>query len=409
MTQSERLPQIIWVASRPPIPPFSGPTSKTLCGIDALASLTDIDLVTFTHRDLREEIQLKVQEYWKDRPVKLHLIEYGHRANEIHALLAGRYQFGTMVEVSALSAVLDELDWSNSNNLLILDDIVLAPLALEYGRNAILSPHDCISKMSYSHFRFSAPGLQKMKYYVQYRIARYYERTFYQHALLVHLVTQRDRILMEQINPNARYHVIPNAALLNPGFSKEKPDTWDILVWGDIRIGSIAEGVRKFLSLATQDRKKWVSLKTAVVGRVPLTEASRILGSDLLSDTEYVDYLEDLHGSVWQAKITVVPDGGGAGIKNRCVSVVSSGKCLACLYPMMDGIEKVCDRGAINANSLTELVVKVMRSLGEGTHQKIGEVGQIIFEQEYGLKSVERWWSELIQRAAAIRSFQRVE
>jgi hypothetical protein len=398
-------PKIIWVAARPPVPPFSGPTSKTLCGIDALSTFTDIHLVTFTHKDSQVETRHKLQQYWRDRPysIKFHLIEYGRKANMIEAALAKRFQFGTMIENSALSFVLDELDWNNPDHLLVLDDIVLSPFVVRNGSNAILSPHDCISKMSYSHFRLSPVGLAAAKYYSQHLIAQRYEKALFHLALLVHVVTERDRVWLQQINPRARYHVVPNSDLLNPGFTKAESYGWDVMIWGDLGIGSIAQGAKEFVRLIAQD-KAWLHRnKVILIGRVSRSEAERIIGDHLLASIEYSSYLENDAGKLRQAKITVVPDLGGAGTKNRSVNLLSSGMCLACLYPQMEGVDKAYDRGAINAPDTEKLVALVKAALLDDSYISIAEMGEAIFRREYSLESLRQSWYEMIERALTIR------
>ena len=401
-------PTIIWVASRPPIPPFSGPTSKSLCGIDALTAATDMDVVTFVKKDDHAKVAYAFSSYWKDRQVRVHFVEPGQKAHPVEALVAKRFQSGITVERSALPAILERLEWNHPSRLLVFDDIVLAPFAKRYGANAILSPHDCMSEMFRSHSKLSPMGWMAIKHYMQYSIARYYEKSFYHLVLLVHVITHRDRVWLEKINPKARYQVVPNADLLNPGFSKTEQDTWDVMVWGDLRISSIARGTREFLQAIVQDPEWSNTNRVLVVGRVPSTQAYEIIGESLAS-VAYAAYLEDDNGKIRHAKITVIPDSGGAGIKNRCVNLLSSGKCLACLYPQMEGVDKECDRGAINAGSLADLAKKIVKALREGSYHQIGEMGQLIFQQEYSLESTQRLWIEMIERALAIRHWLNIE
>jgi hypothetical protein len=401
--RNKMLPKIIWVAARPPIPPFSGPTSKSLCGISALAAATTVDVVTFVDKMERTRIAHEFAEFWSSQTVSSFCVEYGYRSNWIKATLTGRFQFGTMIEHSSLPVVLDDLGWTSPARLVIFDDIVLAPFAARYGTNAILSPHDCMSKMFRSHFLLSPHTLGAARKYLQSLIARRYERKYYHRALLTHVITQRDRIWLEDINPRARYQVVPNSDLLNPGFVDSAPDAWDVMLWGDLRINSIARGVREFLVAALQDRIWLSSIQGIVVGRVPIEQAQRIIGNELLSAVEYLPYLENDQGKLQHAKITVIPDIGGAGTKNRCVNLLASGKCLACLYPQMEGVEKACDRGAINASDLGELVAKVKKSLREDGYRVIAKVGQAIFEGEYTTRLNQRLWVEMVERAIAIR------
>ena len=403
MLNNGGLPKIIWVASRPPIPPFSGSTSKSLCGITALSAVTHVDVVSYVERESQIESMRAFDKFWQGRVAGSHWVAYGARANCVRAAITGRFQFGSRLEKSALPAMLDKLGWNSPERVLLLDDINLAPFVMRYGSNAILSPHDCISKMFWSHFRLSPPGLKATRYMFQSLIARRYERAFYHLALLTHVITQRDRVWLEAINPHARYEVVPNADLLNPGFSGSAPNKWDVLIWGDLRISSIARGAKAFLALAAQDRAWLAGLRMLVVGRASAQEAQKILGADLISRVAYASKLEDDQGNLQHAKITVIPDVGGTGTKNRCVNMLASGKCLACLYPQMEGVERACDRGAINAVNLSELLARVKHALIKETWQAYARMGQAIFDHRYGESVNRRLWVEMIERAVAIR------
>ena len=237
--RNKSLPGILWVAARPPVPPFSGITSKTLCGITALSSLTRVEVVSFVEERRREEVELRFQEYWEGRVASSHWVAYGPRKSSLQALLERRFQFGTEMESSSLMELLDRLLRESPDRLLLFDDITLAPFLARYGENAIMSPHDCMSRMFSSHLQRRPLGWEAARLLLQSRIARRYEREYYHLALLTHVITQRDRIWLEEINPRARYEVVPNADLLNPGFSPSRPNGWDLLVWGDLRVGSI--------------------------------------------------------------------------------------------------------------------------------------------------------------------------
>jgi hypothetical protein len=402
---SEQFPRVVWVASRPPIPPFSGPTSKSLCGIDALARVSQVHVVTFAAESDRTRTASLFESFWGNRrSISCQILSYGPRTGALRSVLDRRFQFGSAIARSSLPTVLTELDWSNPACMLVFDDIVLAPFAPTYGRNAIVSPHDCMSEMFRSHYRLSPSSRDRVKYFLQYRIAKVYEQQFYHRALLVHVIADRDRIWLQQINPRARYHVVQNADLLNPGFTRTESDDWDVMIWGDLRIGSIARGAKEFLAAAAAIDTPWLlNTKVLVVGRVPEVQAQKILGPTLSALVRYSVHLEDTNGKLQQARITVVPDIGGAGIKNRCVNILASGRCLACLYEQMEGIEQVWDVGAINATDNSELVKKVRSVLDEGTYQRIGDAGKAIYEQHYSTSYIQDQWAMMVKRALAVR------
>ena len=144
-------PRIIWVSARPPVPPFSGITGKTLCGLEALSAQAEIDLVTFVNPSLAEEYKAMLQQYWGRRPISIHILPLRPRARRYQGLVRCRFQSSLLFDGELLDVKLSELRWSSLGRLVIFDDILLAPLGVRYGANAILSPHDCMSDMFLSH------------------------------------------------------------------------------------------------------------------------------------------------------------------------------------------------------------------------------------------------------------------
>jgi hypothetical protein len=396
------LPRIIWVAAHPPIPPFSGSTSKTLCGLDALSSMTQIELVTFVDELSEDRISDTLLGYWGERDITPYFLNKRHAQKSAAALLQRRFQSSTTFDSGLLARQLTELDWYSKDCLVVFDDIALAHLVPIYGRNTIMSPHDCMSQMFYSHFQAERSLLLKTKKYIQYRLARYYEQNFYHSALLVHVIAQRDRVWLESINPQARYHVVPNADLLNPGLTRDADSLWDILIWGDLTIPACVKGTASFLEHC-KDNPHLASARKILVGKVPKEQATRFLGENVMLTVEYSARLEDETGHLRAAKVMVVPDIGGAGIKNRVVNIISSGLCLACLLPQMEGVERIADRGAINAVSMLELVERTEVALDNGRYVDIARVGQALYQEYYDLQSNRRLWGEMIERAIHIR------
>lgn len=401
--KTNNFPKIIWVASRPPIPPFSGSTSKSLCGIAALSEVTSVKVVSFVEREKKVQCECTFNNFWKERVNGINWVEYGPQSSSLSAAISWRFKFGVQIENSYLHSVLDGLSWKSPDNLLIFDDIIFAPLMTRYGTNAILSPHDCMSKMFWSNLRGSKIKMGTVKYLLQGMIARHYESTFFNKALLIHVVTQRDRVWLEAINTKAKYAVVPNSDLLNPGFTGISQNNWDVLIWGNMGIRSISYGVKVFLDAAR--KQGWLKQNTIMLaGRVAAKYAQKIIGEDLFSLVTYMPNLEDNNGKLQHAKITVIADVGGAGIKNRCVNILSSGKCLACIYSQMEGIEKACDLGAINATTLAELADRVKKALHEETWMKYAKIGQDIYKQEYSENVIQKLWANMVERAIMIRS-----
>lgn len=408
INKSRLLPKIIWVAAKPPVPPFFGATLKSAEAINIISTVTHVDVITFVDKKNSADISYEFKKYWAGRnyPVKLYPVNYGKTINSFQAVAIKRFKTSVPIENSNLSEILNKLNWNNQDRLLILDDIILAPLCPKYGMNAILSPHDCISEMNWSHFRHSTLNITTFKYYIRFLLARYYEKSFYHFALLIHVVTHRDRIKLEKINPKARYCVVLIGGLFGIKFDKAEKCVYDIIVWANLGISSLAKGVKDFLYILKCEPKLLKNIKIIVIGRTSLAMAEKIVGKELLSIVEYSPYLEDKNDKIMKAKITLIPDIGGAGIKSRCLSVLSSGECLACLYPQMEGIEQACDKGAINASSMEELVGKIDLALKKRMYLQISKVGQSIFNRYYNLEHIRELWVEVIERAMQIRNFR---
>jgi len=364
--------------------------------------MAHVDVVTFCHgRDLRDRISADFHRYWGNAPVKLHLAEFGKREHTLRALSAARFETSTLVENSNVVSVLDKLGWERDDNLMLFDDIIFAPLMVKFGSNSILSPHDCMSSMFRAHLEHSLiPDLRK---YVQFRLARLYEKRYFHHALLTHVISHRDRVCLEMINPQARFHVIPNADLQNPLVGGETPVDHDLMIWGDLSVSAISSGVKQIVSFLREDKGWLKRTRILMVGKVPLCSAKKILGDDLTELCEYAQWLEDESGMARSAKINVVPDLGGAGMKNRCINLLAAGKCLACLYLQMEGIEKASDTGAINAGGIRELLRKIKPALVSGSYQLIADAGKRIYEKEYNRGVITEQWREMIERSLWIR------
>lgn len=396
------LKQVIWVASRPPIPPFTGITLKTLSGVSALVKRYSVQIVTFVHPSEMKEVSSTFSSYWQPyNQVQLNLASIGAKSSALESMLRHRFQFGLGLERSDINEVLQTLKWDSPDKLVLFDDIVLAPLLKRYGCNALISPHDCISEMFRSHYRMAPFGKGKAKLFTQYRIARSYESHLYQSALLTHLVTQRDRVLLEHINPHARYHVVPNQIPDTPNYIVRSSESWDILIWADLTIPAIASSVRQCLEMLRPYAQN--TLRILLVGRAPIEESSAILSRDTLSHFDYSRFIEDDNGAARGARVVLVPDIGGAGIKNRCLSILASGQCLACLYSQMEGIEKAADIGAINAFSLSDLIPKILRTLEANAEIPIAKLGQRICCDLFSTKTIEQEWQQMLERAQVVK------
>lgn len=97
------LEQIIWVASRVPVPPFTGVILKPLTGISALAKKYSVQVVTFAHASEMERTASAFSAYWGSNPnVHLNLVAPGKKPSVAESLLLRRFQFGLELERSSI-------------------------------------------------------------------------------------------------------------------------------------------------------------------------------------------------------------------------------------------------------------------------------------------------------------------
>lgn len=304
---------------------------------------------------------------------------------------------------SNLPKIMDALSWREPSNMVVLDDILLAPFARQYGSNAIMSPHDCMSSMFRRHSSHATWGPMRLRLQLRAILSERYESHYYDKALLVHVISHRDRVLLERINPRARYHVVPNDDMLNPGFRLDQHANWDVMLWGSLDVTTIAQGVRQFLQTTEQNAPWWRDRRVLLVGKLPFKAAQSLLGMKFPDYVTYSERLEDNQGNLHAARITVVPDVQGAGMKNRCVNVAGTGRCLACLYSQMEGIDALCDIGAVNANSMPVLVQLVRQALETGEDRSIAARAAELFEEKYAHRIIQAEWIRMIQRAIILR------
>lgn len=396
------LESVILVASRPPVPPFSGATSKTLCALDGISSKFAVELVAFCDQEDMGTVRRKFDNYWQNHEIDLHMLPLKNDISSTSAFARMKFRTTLKIEGELLRGKLEFLRWDDPKTLIVFDDIVFAPFLVEYGKNAIISPHDCMSCMFLDHFKNARLSIEKLRYFLQYSIARFYEKRYYHCALLTHVITEREKFRLHEINSEARYFVVPNADLLNPGLLLPDEASYDVLIWGDLSIASIAKGVRAFLKSVRQDRLWSEDTKMVVVGRITSDEARNKVG-DALAKVEYSQYLENDNGELRRAKIFVVPDIGGVGIKNRCINVVATGNCLACLDSQMAGLGYLRDVGAINSPNFKILVDKIRIVLEENLHYQIGSRARELYSQKYNQKFIRNMWSDMISYALNIR------
>lgn len=398
------LPRITWIASRPPIPPWSGVQLTALCGLRSLAADTHTQVVTYANSERDTTVAASFADYWTSYGVHLvRVLPLATRRSVASSLVAHHFQTSTMLMSNRLHEVLEALDWRDPCNLLVFDDIAFAPLMPRYGCSAILSPHDCLSAMFLSHARSSGLTYAAASSYARYRTALHYERQYYHLPLLTHVVTHRDRALLQQINSRARYHVVPNGDWAPIDTLRANDPRWDVMIWVDLSLQALARDTRRVLRLAKRSPLWDQTHRLIVVGRVPRSVAERILGSRTLSGVDYASRLESQDGKTVTARVILIPDTGGAGIKSRCVSVLAAGGCLASVYRQMEGLEKAQDLGAINASDHKRLLARVARALSDGSYREIAIIGKSIYDEHYGERAMRENWQHMVRRAVTLR------
>lgn len=405
-TTANPLRRLLWVTPWPILPPFAGSAGSLLKSYSAILGLRkqyEIDLITYGESGRCGEVVDRLEEFWKETPVRHHVIEYAPNPAPLRAWRERRFQLGLRVETPQLRDLLDELHWRQRDRLVVMGDIVFAPLARQYGGNLLLSPHDCISEMLKMHFQQALPAAAALKYYAQYRIARHYEQAYFQEALLIHVVTHRDRLMLQNINPRARYHVSPYRDRTSEVKASRQPPDVDVLIWADLRLAAVARGARAFIDAWGRCAQNQPSCRVLLVGRVDKESVSRLLGCDLPAGFEYGPRLEDDQGHSRRGAVTVIPDAGGTGIKTRLLHVLASGGCAACLYSQTEGIEWVADAGAINAHTLPDLAHSVRRALQTGSYRRTAARGTELFERYFSLARIEQAWDAMVERAVAVR------
>lgn len=398
------LPTVVWIASRPPVLPAEGITSTSTGALRALSGVTRVRLVTFadhkniaaTHRHLSRD--------WPGLDAAPVVVSRRPPSSSLSAAARGQFRLSFSYSTPAFDDSMSKIEWWRPDRLLVFDDILLAPKCRTYGSNAILSPHDCMSALFQSHARLATSGVKWLRNKVQALVAYAHERRYYHLALLVHVVTNRDRVLLERINPLARYHVIPNPpSNQTTSFSCQRPG-FDVVVWADLRTDALISDTRTVLLRLREHVSPFRQRRIGLAGRVSTPDAARLLGPGILGGITYGQRLEDLaEGDVLRTAVLVVPDSAGAGMKNRCVDALSNGACLGCLYSQMEGLDDYQDIAAINAPTVSGLCRRIAIALEDGSYVRKAERAGMITAERRDAGRRARWLTA-IERAVDIRS-----
>lgn len=391
----------MWVAAHPPLAPFSGGKLKTRTALTLCSPYLPIHLLTFAAPETAESVQEQLTEEWCPQGIRVTVLPLNAQSNVGDALLRHQLLTTTRLPLDSALAKITELGGTSDTGLVVMDDIALAPLLNKCGNHTLFSPHDCISAMELSSLRLMPSGIRKIRQLMQYRMSLYYERNYYHKALLVHLVTNRDRKNLQDINSQCRCHVVPYRDESVERAVTQDRFTHDVIVWSDLRRDGLLQGTLKFISEALNSPLS--RRRLLIVGKLSQGEALSKFRYALPNTWDYGQYLEDEQGQMRYGRITLIPDIGGAGIKSRILNTISSGDCVATLYEQMAGIDEIADVGALNSFSFAELVRLIEQSLLDGTWEQIGLTGQMMLQQQLSDEKLRDAWLGMVDRAMVIK------
>ncbi len=392
---------IVWIAAHAPVPPYTGGKLKTRTALTLCAEHVHIHVITFAAQESINAVRNELTREWGSYGVAVTVLPLREGSNSITALRHRKLLTTTRLPLEEVLEQMKQLGGTCETGLVILDDIALAPMLSYCGMHTLFSPHDCISAMELSSLHQMAVGPRWLRQYLQYIVSLHYERTYYHNSLLVHLVTDRDRKNLLDVNAACRCHVVPYRDDSVTRSNARDKFTHDVVIWTDLNRDGLLQGTIGFVREAL--RGSLNERKVLIVGKVTSQEALQKLRTTIPSNWEYSRLLEDDQGAFRYGRVTVVPDIGGAGIKSRILNVISRGDCVAALYEQMSGIDGLADVGALNSFSMNGLVKLVERALDDGSWEQIGLTGQAMLDEEMNETVLRRKWLDMIVRAMTIK------
>lgn len=217
---------------------------------------------------------------------------------------------------------------------------------------------------------------KKFSYFIEFVKMRRYERNNYGKFERCVVVSETDKIALQQSCPDARIGVIPNGVdteYFMPTHAKEVSPS--LLFSGNMDFPPNVHAVLWFVNkVLPKVREIFPDVKFYIVGRNPSSEIDHLKYDKHIIVTGFV---KDIRPYFDQATIYVCPMVSGTGIKNKLLEAMAMGKPIVASSLSIQGISDAEDTNCLlTANTVSEFSDRITDLLNSS-----------IYRQELGLQA----------------------
>lgn len=259
----------------------------------------------------------------------------------------------------------------------------------------IIQPYDAIHEWHRQVYLYSS-GIKKFLYGVSYNLTKMYESSIYEKFDRCLVVTNNDKILLENLNKNIQCDVIPNGIDTTYYMPLTVEEDFPSLIFVGDMSGQITKvNVPYFYNtIYLKIRHQIPNIKLYLVGRNPGPEI-RNLASD--SSVVVTGFVEDTRVYLAKASLFIAPMIVGTGIKNKVLEAMSMAKPVISTSVGAQGISATNGKELIIADDPKYFIDQVISLLNnKPLRETIGKNASILMQKQYTWEKTTEKFNELI-------------
>lgn len=383
------------------IPPLNGHTRKTHDMLMAIASEWEVEAAVYPGSP--EEWERAVA-YWEPQNVRLLRLSRRDRCAKLRSFVQNLSLPTVTRDFAAEAALIRERVAEGRDVRVIVDFVSGFPLMRFFSspRGFLLSGHDCMSYLFAEEARYAANWRKRLHNLLRRRFALNAERRYAHRGEAVHVVSTQDAQKLAEVNPRAKFSVIPIAGTA-PDATKLLPfaERTERVIWGYLGSNLVLEGVRQLFTVASHmapaPLKEW-----KMVGGLPKSRVLKLLPEIERLGIEYIARVDDLSAFLGRTRTVLLPDVSGTGQKNRTMDSLSHGCSVLGLSEVFRDIE---ERDAFFvAKDYADLLLLAGRESELGTPE-VSENAKRVFQKNFSHKLSSARWLDLVGSLGCVEVF----
>jgi polysaccharide biosynthesis protein PslH len=258
----------------------------------------------------------------------------------------------------------------------------------------IVQPFDALSEW-HRQVSSNSRGVKRTAYGIRHILNRTYEKHIYDKFDACLVVTERDKELLESLNPQIRCKVVPIAVDVDY-FShigmNEEPSSLVLLAGmrGPVAVANVLHFYNEIFPLILRERP---DVMLYLVGRDPAQEVVHLSSDPLVSVTGYVD---DVRPYIAKSTIFISPEILGTGMKYKVLEAMSMSKAVVTTSLGAQGIPVKSGEHLQVADTPKEFAKATVSLLNDQRlRATIGANARKLVEEQYSWEAVTKVLNEL--------------